>query len=132
MHAAIPKIEVTDHADALSVRRPDREVDTAHSADRAQLRAELLVDLEMIALGEEVQATVRPEKVRFGGEGDNTMTVKIHQVVYLGVSTQYIAELSGGEKLVLYRQNFSEEDNPEIGDEAQVAWDARNCLILGD
>jgi spermidine/putrescine transport system ATP-binding protein len=85
-----------------------------------------------VALGEEVQATVRPEKVRFGGEGDNTMTVKIHQVVYLGVSTQYIAELSGGEKLVLYRQNFSEEDNPEIGDEAQVAWDARNCLILGD
>jgi len=84
-----------------------------------------------VGIGEEAQATVRPEKVRFGGEGDNVSTVKIRQIVYLGVSTQYIAELSGGEKLVLYRQNFSEEDNPEIGDEAQVAWDARNCLILG-
>ena len=84
-----------------------------------------------VGIGKEAQATVRPEKVRFGGEGDNVSTVKIRQIVYLGVSTQYIAELSGGEKLVLYRQNFSEEDNPEIGDEAQVAWDARNCLILG-
>jgi spermidine/putrescine transport system ATP-binding protein len=84
-----------------------------------------------VEVGEEAQATVRPEKVRFGGEGDNVSTVKIRQIVYLGVSTQYIAELSGGEKLVLYRQNFSEEDNPEIGDEVQVAWDARNCLILG-
>jgi len=84
-----------------------------------------------VGIGEEAQATVRPEKVRFGGEGDNVSTVKIRQIAYLGVSTQYIAELSGGEKLVLYRQNFSEEDNPEIGDEAQVAWDARNCLILG-
>ena len=84
-----------------------------------------------VGIGKEAQATVRPEKVRFGGEGDNVSTVKIRQIVYLGVSIQYIAELSGGEKLVLYRQNFSEEDNPEIGDEAQVAWDARNCLILG-
>jgi len=84
-----------------------------------------------VGIGKEAQATVRPEKVRFGGEGDNVSTVKIRQIAYLGVSTQYIAELSGGEKLVLYRQNFSEEDNPEIGDEAQVAWDARNCLILG-
>jgi len=84
-----------------------------------------------VGIGKEAQATVRPEKVRFGGEGDNVSTVKIRQIAYLGVSTQYIAELSGGEKLVLYRQNFSEEDNPEIGDETQVAWDARNCLILG-
>jgi spermidine/putrescine transport system ATP-binding protein len=84
-----------------------------------------------LGVGREVDAAVRPEKVRFGGEGDNVMTVKIHQVVYLGVSTQYIADLPGGEKLVLYQQNTTEEDHPEIGDEARVSWDARNCLILG-
>ena len=82
-------------------------------------------------VGQEVHAAVRPEKVRFGSEGDNVITVKIHQVVYLGVSTQYIAVLPGGEKLVLYRQNTTEEGHPEIGDEARVSWDARNCLILG-
>jgi spermidine/putrescine transport system ATP-binding protein len=84
-----------------------------------------------VGVGQETHAAVRPEKVRFGGEGDNVMTIKIHQIVYLGVSTQYIADLPGGGKLVLYQQNTTEETHPEIGDEARVSWDARNCLILG-
>jgi spermidine/putrescine transport system ATP-binding protein len=84
-----------------------------------------------VAVGEEVQAAVRPEKVRFGTDGDNTITVRVRQIVYLGVSTQYIADLPGGEKLVLYQQNSSEEANPEIGEEVHVSWDARNCSILG-
>ena len=84
-----------------------------------------------VEVGQEAHAAVRPEKIRFGGEGDNVMTVKIHQIVYLGVSTQYIADLPDGEKLVLYQQNTTEDGHPEIGDEARVSWDARNCLILG-
>jgi spermidine/putrescine transport system ATP-binding protein len=82
-------------------------------------------------IGSEVDAAVRPEKVRFGSEGDNVSTARIRQIIYLGVSTQYIVELPGGEKLVLYQQNSREEDNPEVGQEMPVAWDARNCLILG-
>ena len=84
-----------------------------------------------IEVGEDAHAAVRPEKIRFGSEGDNTSTVRIRQIVYLGVSTQYIAELPDGEKLVLYQQNSREDANPEIGEEVPVAWDARNCLILG-
>ena len=84
-----------------------------------------------VGVGQETQAAVRPEKVRFGHDGDNVVTVKIHQVVYLGVSTQYIADLPGGEKLVLYQQNTTEEGHPEIGEEVRVSWDAGNCLILG-
>jgi spermidine/putrescine transport system ATP-binding protein len=84
-----------------------------------------------VGVGEAVHAAVRPEKVRFGGEGDNVLGVRIHQIVYLGVSTQYMADLPDGEKLVLYQQNTAEEEHPEIGDEARVSWDARNCLILG-
>ncbi|HKH36293.1 MAG TPA: TOBE domain-containing protein, partial [Rubrobacter sp.] len=63
---------------------------------------------------------------------DNVSTARIKQIVYLGVSTQYIAELPDGEELVLYQQNFREEDHAEVGDEVPVAWDARNCLILGE
>jgi spermidine/putrescine transport system ATP-binding protein len=84
-----------------------------------------------VGVGQATHAVVRPEKVRFGSEGDNVMTVRIHQIVYLGVSIQYIADLPGGEKLILYQQNTTEEDHPKIGDEARVSWDARNCLILG-
>jgi hypothetical protein len=32
---------------------------------------------------------------------------------------------------VLYQQNTTEEGHPEIGEEARVSWDARNCLVLG-
>jgi ABC-type Fe3+/spermidine/putrescine transport system ATPase subunit len=84
-----------------------------------------------VGVGEEAYAAVRPEKVRFGSGGDNVATVRIHQIVYLGVSTQYIADLPGGEKMVLYQQNTAEEGHLEIGDEARVSWDARNCLVLG-
>ena len=84
-----------------------------------------------VEVGTEAHAAVRPEKVRFGSEGDNVSTARIRQIIYLGVSTQYIVELPGGEKLVLYQQNTREEDNPEVGQEVPVAWDARNCLILG-
>ena len=84
-----------------------------------------------VEVGEEAHAAVRPEKIRFGSEGDNVSTARIRQIIYLGVSTQYIAELPDGEELVLYQQNFREEDHPEVGDEVPVAWDARNCLVLG-
>jgi spermidine/putrescine transport system ATP-binding protein len=84
-----------------------------------------------VEVGSEAHATVRPEKIRFGSEGENVSTARIRQIVYLGVSTQYIAELPDGEKLVLYQQNSREDANPEIGEEVAVVWDARHCLILG-
>jgi len=84
-----------------------------------------------VEVGEEAHAAVRPEKVRFGSEGDNVLSAEIRQVVYLGVSTQYIAERSGGGKIVLYQQNAHDAPGPAEGDEVSVAWDARNCLVLG-
>jgi spermidine/putrescine transport system ATP-binding protein len=84
-----------------------------------------------VEVGEDAHAAVRPEKIRFGSEGDNVSTARIRQIVYLGVSTQYIAELPDGQELVLYQQNIREGDHPEVGEEVSVAWDARNCLLLG-
>ena len=81
--------------------------------------------------GEEVHAAVRPEKVRFGGSGDNVSAAEVKQVVYLGASTQYIVELEGGGKLVLYQQNTFDAASPSEGDGVSVAWDAQNCLVLG-
>ena len=80
--------------------------------------------------GEEAHAAVRPEKVRFGGSGDNVCAAEVRQVVYLGASTQYIVELEGGGRLVLYQQNAHDAAGPSEGDGVSVAWDAQNCLIL--
>ena len=81
--------------------------------------------------GEEAHAAVRPEKVRFGSSGDNVSAAEVRQVVYLGASTQYIVELEGGGRLVLYQQNAFDAAGPSEGDGVSVAWDAQNCLVLG-
>ncbi len=86
---------------------------------------------ETVEVGTEAHATVRPEKVRFGDDGDNVLPVRIRQVVYLGVSTQYIAELSDGGTLVLYQQNVQDRSGAREDEEVSVTWDARNCRMLG-
>jgi spermidine/putrescine transport system ATP-binding protein len=87
-----------------------------------------------VEVGGEAQAAVRPEKVRFvegRSELENVVGAQIRQVVYLGVSTQYIAELEGGGRLVLYQQNAYDARGHEVGEEVSVTWEARNCLVLG-
>jgi spermidine/putrescine transport system ATP-binding protein len=84
-----------------------------------------------VEVGAEAQAAVRPEKVRFGSAGDNVSTAGIRQIIYLGVSTQYIAELPDGATLVLYQQNAHHSAGPGVGEEVSVAWDAQNCVVLG-
>ena len=108
------------------------------SGDRVTLRARGGASIEAVApgktvveAGSEAYAAVRPEKVRFGGDGDNVLPVVIKQVVYMGMSTQYIAELPEGGTLVLYQQNAHEGSGPREGEEVSVTWDARNCRVLG-
>jgi spermidine/putrescine transport system ATP-binding protein len=104
--------------------------------DRVTLRTSDDVKIEATKQGEvepgaEAHAAVRPEKVRFGSEGDNVLSVEIRQVVYLGVSTQYIAERPGGGRILLYQQNAHDTAGPAQGEEVSVAWDAQNCLVIG-
>jgi spermidine/putrescine transport system ATP-binding protein len=108
------------------------------SGERVTLRTRAGASIEAVAPGEtvveagsEAHAAVRPEKVRFGGDGDNVLPVVIKQVVYQGVSTQYIAELPEGGTLVLYQQNVHDGSGPREGEEVSVTWDARNCRVLG-
>jgi spermidine/putrescine transport system ATP-binding protein len=86
---------------------------------------------EAVEANSEVHVVVRPEKIRFGGDGDNVLSATIEQVVYLGVSTQYIAQRPDGERIVLYQQNAYDTAGPGEGEQVSVTWDAANCLILG-
>jgi spermidine/putrescine transport system ATP-binding protein len=110
----------------------------AADGERASLRTPEGLRVEAVARdwavpreGEEAHAAVRPEKVRFGGSGDNVCAAEVRQVVYLGASTQYIVELEGGGRLVLYQQNAFDAAGPSEGDGVSVTWDAQNCLLLG-
>ena len=82
--------------------------------------------------GVEVDAAVRPEKVRFGDAGENVSSCMVKQIVYLGMSTQYITEMESGQSLVIYQQNAYDATGPVEGDEISVSWDSNCCLLLGD
>jgi spermidine/putrescine transport system ATP-binding protein len=99
---------------------------------RGGARIEAVTHENGVEVGAQAQAAVRPEKVMFGNAGDNVSNAEIRQIVYLGVSTQYIAELPDGTKLVLYQQNTHHSVGPSVGEEVSVAWDAQTCLVLGD
>src|SRR2546423_4118823 len=55
VYPAIPAVEIADDADALRVRRPDSDIHASCIANRAKMRAELFVELLMIALGKQMQ-----------------------------------------------------------------------------
>jgi spermidine/putrescine transport system ATP-binding protein len=98
---------------------------------RGGARIEAVTHENGVEVGAQAQAAVRPEKVMFGNAGDNVSNAEIRQIVYLGVSTQYIAELPDGTKLVLYQQNAHHSVGPSVGEEVSVAWDAQTCVVLG-
>jgi hypothetical protein len=62
---AVPRVEVTDDADAESVWRPDGEGDAFGTADFGDVRAELFVDLFVPAFAEEMQINVTQLSLHF-------------------------------------------------------------------
>ena len=58
MDAAVPAVEIADDADAQRVGRPDGEMHAGDSGNFAEMRAELVVILEMSAFAEEVKIVI--------------------------------------------------------------------------
>ena len=65
MAAAVPGVEVADHADAGGVGGPDGEVHPVHAVDRAQFGAEPVVALPVPAFVQQMQVVVG-QQVRKG------------------------------------------------------------------
>ena len=58
VHAAIPEVEVADDADAIRVRRPDREMHAGRGPDGDAVSAELFEHTEMRPLAEQMQIEI--------------------------------------------------------------------------
>src|ERR1041385_486637 len=65
MDAPVPLIHVTDHADAPSGRRPDREVRARYSCDRLGMRAKLFISVEVAAFAHEMEIEVGEKKRKY-------------------------------------------------------------------
>ncbi len=87
--------------------------------------------------GQRVAATVRPEKVHLydqAGEPPSGWCVfngTVRDVVYTGVSTQYVVDIPGGGELVAFVQNTRRIDDAGApGQPVRMAWDPDFTVLL--
>ena len=86
--------------------------------------------------GQELQITVRPEKIKLaaGGVGARASHVggTVADVIYLGSMTQLMIDLTTGEHLVVHRLN-DELTGSELrmGDDVVLHWAAEHSFVIG-
>ena len=82
---------------------------------------------------------VRPEKIRLTSRekpepsGSNLMRGVIRDASYLGVSTQYIVEATGGMQLTVYEQNVERATKAELwapGEEVNLSWLPEHSFVV--
>jgi spermidine/putrescine transport system ATP-binding protein len=89
--------------------------------------------------GDAVCMTVRPEKIHLSPiatpvpAGFCALTGRVEDVVYQGVSTQYVVRTADGATLVAFRQNSETvTDSGSPGDDVRLIWNPAHNVILGD
>jgi spermidine/putrescine transport system ATP-binding protein len=86
--------------------------------------------------GQQVELTVRPEKIEIGTEPPagtgSAIKGTVSEVVYLGTSTNYQVITSAGADVVVFTQNAnSAEDIAVRGDSVWLSWDPRHSYLIG-
>lgn len=88
-----------------------------------------------------VAVGIRPEKIRLtarGGQppaGANAMQGIIRDSSYIGVSTQYLVEARGGERITVYEQNVEHATRAELwasGEEVTLSWSPDHSFVIHD
>jgi spermidine/putrescine transport system ATP-binding protein len=117
-------------ADAMTVRLGDGSVvhAPAEGVDGAQ----------------EVRVGVRPEKLRVVAVGDdadaaidsslNSLAGTIMDASYVGVSTQYLIDAGGGQRLTVYAQNLETSGSRAAlanGQRVRVTWRPEHTFVIG-
>jgi len=86
----------------------------------------------------QVEVGVRPEKIRMAAAGDasgeaNALVGTVRDASYLGVSTQYIVEAAGGQRLTVYEQNVERTVHGSLhrpGEEVRLTWSPDHTFVI--
>ena len=118
--------------------------------DRATLEIELYGGRrvfgpgEGLTVGAEVKVGVRPEKLRLEASHDgatngaaaadsNLIEGRVTDASYIGVSTQYVVRLDGGQDVVVYAQNLETsgvaEQHP-VGQQVRLTWQPKHTFVI--
>jgi spermidine/putrescine transport system ATP-binding protein len=89
-----------------------------------------------LAAGQEVELTVRPEKIELaagpGPAGGCALRGTVTEVVYLGTSTSFSVRTTTGADVVVFQQNSASAAAPvSRGDEVWLTWDPQHSYPIG-
>ena len=89
-----------------------------------------------LAAGQEVELTVRPEKIELaagpGPAGGCALRGTVTEVVYLGTSTSFSVHTTTGADVVVFQQNSASAAAPvSRGDEVWLTWDPQHSYPIG-
>jgi spermidine/putrescine transport system ATP-binding protein len=89
-----------------------------------------------LAAGQEVELTVRPEKIELAAgpppAGGCALRGTVTEVVYLGTSTNFSVRTTTGADVVVFQQNSASAAAPvSRGDEVWLTWDPQHSYPIG-
>jgi spermidine/putrescine transport system ATP-binding protein len=89
-----------------------------------------------LAAGQQVELTVRPEKIELaagpGPAGGCALRGTVTEVVYLGTSTSFSVRTTTGADVVVFQQNSASAAAPvSRGDEVWLTWDPQHSYPIG-
>ena len=89
-----------------------------------------------LTAGQEVELTVRPEKIELaagpGTAGGCALRGTVTEVVYLGTSTSFSVRTTTGADVVVFQQNSASAAAPvSRGDEVWLTWDPQHSYPIG-
>jgi spermidine/putrescine transport system ATP-binding protein len=119
---------VSDEQAVIEVSPDERIVLPLRRASGPQERA--------IGSGDEVELTVRPEKIAITGNPPGTdgsvLRGTVTEVVYLGTSTNFSVTTTTGADIVVFQQNSaSGESQPARGETVWLSWDPQHSYPIG-
>ena len=89
-----------------------------------------------VARGEQLELTVRPEKIELNGDrpgaGDCALRGTVTEVVYLGTSTNFAVRTTTGADVVVFQQNSaSAGEIASRGDSIWLSWQSQHSYLIG-
>ena len=73
---------------------------------------------------------VRPEKVRIGGDGANSLPGTVRETAYVGVATQVIVSTPAGDVTVFHQNAELGESPPPTGMHVTVSWSPASTFVV--
>jgi spermidine/putrescine transport system ATP-binding protein len=89
-----------------------------------------LVNVETGSRTGAVAVGVRPEKIRFGANGGNSLAGTVREVAYIGVASEVVVDTAAGGITVFHQNAEAGTSAPPPGSEVTVSWSPETTFVV--